>query len=71
MLHYFKKEKNTNEMQTKICAVYGEGVVTDGTWQKWFAKFLGATDFFEQLSLCYRAVLCIGRCLAAPLASTH
>ena len=26
-------------MQKKICAVYGEGAVTDRTCQKWFAKF--------------------------------
>ena len=29
MLYYFKKGKNTTAMQKKICAVYGEGVVTD------------------------------------------
>ena len=29
MLYYFKKGKNANEMQKKICAVYGEGAVTD------------------------------------------
>ena len=29
MLYYFKKGKNTTEMQKKICAVYGEGAVTD------------------------------------------
>ena len=28
-LNYFKKGKNTTEMQKKICAVYGEGTVTD------------------------------------------
>ena len=28
----------------KICAVYGEGVVTDQMCQKWFAKF-HAVDF--------------------------
>ena len=26
-------------MQKKICAVYGEGAVTDQTCQKWFVKF--------------------------------
>ena len=31
-------------MQKKICAVYGEGAVTDWTCQKWFAKF-HAGDF--------------------------
>ena len=29
MLYYFKKGKNTPETQKKICAVYGEGTVTD------------------------------------------
>ena len=29
MLYYFKKGKNTTEMQINICAVYGEGAVTD------------------------------------------
>ena len=29
MLYYFKKGKNTTETQKKICAVYGEGAVTD------------------------------------------
>ena len=29
MLYSFKKGKNTTEMQKKICAVYGEGAVTD------------------------------------------
>ena len=29
MLYYFKKGKNTTEMQSKICAVYGKGAVTD------------------------------------------
>ena len=44
MLYYFKKGKNTTEMQKTICAVYGEGAVTDRTCQKWFAKFR-AGDF--------------------------
>ena len=38
MLCYFKKGKNTTETQKKICAVYGEGAVTDQTCQKWFVK---------------------------------
>ena len=41
MLHYFKKSKKTTEKQKKMCAVYGEGAVTDQTCQKWFVKFLG------------------------------
>ena len=44
MLYYFKKGKNATEMHKKICAVYGEGAVTDRTCQKWFAKFC-AGDF--------------------------
>ena len=41
MLYYFKNGKNATETQKKICAVYGEGTVTDQAYQKWFAKFLG------------------------------
>ena len=44
MLSYFKKDKNTTEMQKKICAVYAEGAVIDQTCQKWFVKFLGTID---------------------------
>ena len=36
MLYYFKKGKNATETQEKICAVYGEGAVTDQMHQKWF-----------------------------------
>ena len=31
ILYYFKKGKNTTDMQEMICAVYGEGAVTDQT----------------------------------------
>ena len=41
---YFKKGKNTPEVQKKICAVYGEGAVTDWKCQKWFVNFC-AGDF--------------------------
>ena len=44
MIYYFKKSKNATEMQTRICAVYGEGAVTYLTCQKQFAKFC-AGDF--------------------------
>ena len=44
MLYYFKKGENATETQKKICAVYGEGAVTDQTCQKWFSKFY-AGDF--------------------------
>ena len=42
--YYFKKGKNATETQRKICAVFGEGAVTDQTRRKWFAKF-HAGDF--------------------------
>ena len=48
MLYYFKKGKNTTETQKKICAVYGEGAVTDRTSQKWFVKFLGTIDILAK-----------------------
>ena len=34
MLYYFKKGKNATETHKKICAVYGEGAVTDARCQK-------------------------------------
>ena len=44
MLYYFKKGKNTIEMQKReICAVYGEGAVTDQMCQKevsWYIDIL-------------------------------
>ena len=48
MLYYFKKGKNTTETQKKICAVYGEGAVTDPACQKWFAKILGTIDILAK-----------------------
>ena len=42
--YYFKTGKNTTETQKKICAVYGEGSVTDKNHPKWFVKFC-AGDF--------------------------
>ena len=39
---YFKKSKNVTEMQKKkICAVYGEGVVTDQMCQSSLQSFFG------------------------------
>ena len=43
MLIISRKVK-TIEMHKKICAVYGEGAVTDQPCQKWFADF-HAGDF--------------------------
>ena len=48
MLYYFMKGKNTTVMQKKICAVYGEGAVTNQTCQKWFGKFLGTIDILAK-----------------------
>ena len=36
------------ETQKKICAVYGEGAMTDWTCQKWFVKFLGIIDILAK-----------------------
>ena len=46
MLYYIKKGKNATEMKKKkkICAVYGEGAVTDQMSPEWFVKFLGAIE---------------------------
>ena len=39
ILYYFKKGKNTTEMPKKICAVYGDGAVTDQTCQSGLQSF--------------------------------
>ena len=44
LLYYFKKGNDAAEMHKKICAVHGEGAVTERMCQKWFAKF-HAGDF--------------------------
>ena len=48
MLYYFKKGKNTTVKPKMICAVVGEGAVTDRTGQKWFVKFLGTIDTLDK-----------------------
>ena len=50
VLYYFKKGENTaeNAKKKKICAVYGEGAVTDQTCQKWFVKFLDIIDILTK-----------------------
>ena len=35
----FQERSKPTKTHKKICAVYGEGAVTDRTCQKWFAKF--------------------------------
>ena len=46
MLYYLKKSKRATELQKKkkVCAVYGDGAMTDWGCQKWFAKVC-AGDF--------------------------
>ena len=42
MLYYFKKGKNTTEVQKKkkkICSVYVEGAVMDQMCQMWLVEF--------------------------------
>ena len=48
MPYYFTKGKNTTKMQKKICAVYGEGTVTDRTCQSCFVKFLDTFDILAK-----------------------
>ena len=58
---YFKKGKNTTEMQKeKICAAYGEGAVTDRRCKKWFAKFLGTTDILDKQFFAVRLSYVLG-----------
>ena len=40
----FSRKVKTQLKHEKICAVYGDGIVTDQICQKWFVKFL-AGDF--------------------------
>ena len=44
VLYYFKKGKNIPEIQQKICAVYGEGAVTDQKCQKFHAGDFSLDD---------------------------
>ena len=48
MLYYFKKKQKQTETHKKICAVYGEGAVTDQVSQKWLVKFLGTVDILAK-----------------------
>ena len=43
-----RKVKMQLKHKKKICAVYGEGAVTDRMCQKWFAKFLGIIDILAK-----------------------
>ena len=70
MLYYFKKGKNASEIQKKICAVYGEGAMTDRTRQKWFVKFLGAIDIWPDNSLLWGCLM-HWKMFSSTLASTH
>ena len=48
MLYYFKEGENSTETQKTICAVCGEGAITDQTCKKWFVKFLGTVDILAK-----------------------
>ena len=56
-IHIFWHITNATEMQKKICAVYGECVVTDRMCQKWFAKFLGTIDVWLNNSLLWGCLM--------------
>ena len=72
ILYYFRKGRKATEMQEEICAVCGEGAVTDQMCQKWFVKFLGTIDILgKQFFAVRRKESYTGKCLAAPLPSTH
>ena len=69
MLYYFKKGKDATEMQKKICAVYGEGVVTNWTCQSGLRTFLVLLTFGQ--IILWGLFYALEGILAAPLASTH
>ena len=71
MEYYFKKGKNETETHKKVCAVHGEGAVTDQTCQKWFAMFLGTLDILAKWFFAVGLSYALGRYLAALRASTH
>ena len=50
MLYYFKKGKNATETQKKICAVYGEGAVTERV-KSGLRSFLVLLTFWPNNSL--------------------
>ena len=50
MLYFFKKGKNAAEKQRRICAVCGEGAVTDWMCRRWFETF-HAGDFSHRTKL--------------------
>ena len=71
MLYYFKKGKNATETQKRdLCGVWRRccdwpnmsKVVCTVSWYYWH---------FGQIILCCGIILCSGRCLVAPLPSTH
>ena len=57
-------------MQEKICAVYGEGAMTDQMCQMWFGKCVGTTDILVK-SFFAMGLSSALEGLVAPLASTH
>ena len=57
MLYYLKKGKNATEIQKTICAVYGEGAVTDQMCQKWLQSFLVLLTFWPNNSLLWGCLM--------------
>ena len=57
MVCYVKRGKKCNwNAKKKICAMYGEGAVTDKTCQKWFTKFRARDFSLADASWSYRPV---------------
>ena len=50
MLYNIKEGKNATETQKEICAVIGEGALTDQTCPKWFVKFHAGDFLLEEAS---------------------
>ena len=68
--YFTKKHKNITEMQKDLCSLWRR-CCDWSNMSKAVCKVFWYYWHFGQLILCCGAVLCIGRCLAAPLASTH
>ncbi|KZC14045.1 hypothetical protein WN55_06478, partial [Dufourea novaeangliae] len=39
LLFYYRKGKNAVQTRKKLCAMYGEDVLTERQYQNWFSKF--------------------------------
>ena len=50
------QERKVQQTQKNICAVYGEGAVTDWMCQQWFAKFCAGDFLLDDAPLFGRQV---------------